>query len=49
MISSIFPNLAFYNIKLPWTTTTYQQRPLFLGSEGGRCVEVWLYTFAITR
>ncbi len=26
-----------------WTTTTCQQRPLFLGPEGGRCKEVWLY------
>ncbi len=26
------------------TTTTCQQRPLFCGSSGGRCTQVWLFT-----
>ena len=26
-----------------WTTTTFQQRPLFLGPDGGRYAQVWLY------
>ncbi len=31
-----------YYIDDLWTTTTCQQRPLFLGPEGGRCTQVWL-------
>ncbi len=45
----------FYNINDLWITTTCQQRPLFLGREGGRCTQdcrhklkkVWLCTLRV--
>jgi len=33
--------LYFYIINDLWTTTTCQQRPLFWGTKGGRCTQVW--------
>ena len=38
------PNKTFYNINDLRTTTTHQRRPLFLGAEGGRYTQVWLYS-----
>ena len=37
------PVLNFYCLTDLWTTTTYLQRPLFWGIEGGRCTLVWQY------
>jgi hypothetical protein len=37
------PNYAFYNLNGLQTTTTCLQPLLFLGPEGGRYTQVWLY------
>ncbi len=38
-----FPHWKFYCKNDLCTTTTCQQRALFLAQKGGRCTQVWLY------